>query len=72
MSCGQKAWAEKCEEELWDTKLKNFSALSPSKAISLIDDATDTLDRFIVSNPSLTKGQWLMLERLQKALKSLI
>lgn len=72
MSCGQKAWAEKLEEELWEESLQRFRNHPEGKVIETINRSIDELVRLVASDPSLTRIQWARLDSALKELKSLI
>lgn len=72
MSCGQKAWAEEIEAENYARTLQKFSNLSVNKVIGTLETAVDDLERFIASDPSLTRVQWARIDNTLKILKELI
>ena len=72
MGSGQKYWAEVEEQELWAKTVKKFQAIPETQIIQLVKDTLDDLERFIESNPALTKAQWSRLENCIKRCKVLV
>lgn len=72
MSCGQKAWAEELEEENLRAVQARFRLHEEYQVINGIERTVDDLQRFIASDPSLTKVQWARIEASLSRLKDLI
>ena len=72
MGSGQKAWAEELEQEAWESTKKKFQEVPQTQAIQLIQDTLDDLQRFVSSDPALTKLQWFRIENCIKRCKVLV
>ena len=72
MGSGQKYWEEVAEEESWYKTKKKFQEIPETQAIQLVVDILDDLERFVESNPALTKVQWSRLENCIKRCKVLV
>lgn len=72
MGSGQKAWAEELEQEAWEHSKKRFQDVPLTQAIQLIQDTLDDLQRFVSSDPALTKVQWSRIESCIKRCKVLV
>lgn len=63
MGCGQKAWAEKEEEEAYAKKLAKFQSYSDHTVMSKISAALSDLQSLSSdSSVALTRRQWRLLE----------
>lgn len=72
MSCGQKAWAEELEQEAWNKTVKRFREVPETQVIQIIQDIKDDLERFVESNPSLTRVQWSRVDSCLRRCKALV
>lgn len=73
MSCGQKAWAEKCEEEAFEQTLAAFDSKTSYQQVNTIQSVIDSLQR-ISNTPeiALSKTNWIRLDGSIKSLKDLL
>lgn len=72
MGSGQKAWAEELEDEAWEQTLKKFKQYNENTVVNSIQRIKENLERFIQSDPSLTKTQWARLENCLDLCKKLV
>jgi len=72
MGCGQKAWAEELEEKAHKNTQARFRLNEEYKVIDAIERTVDDLQRFLASDPSLTRVQWARIDASLSRLKDLI
>lgn len=72
MGSGQKAWMEELEQEALRNMQERFRTHKEYEIIDTLQYVVDDLQRFIASDPSLTKTQWARIETSLTKLKALI
>lgn len=72
MGCGQKACAERDEEEFVKSQAVKFNSTSINQQIHHISESLKHLNRLDDGSLSLTRGQWYLLNESIKHLKVLV
>lgn len=72
MGNGQRLCADKEEAEAHKLKLFKLNSHTQEETLKYLETIKDELERFIYSDPSLTKTQWFRVEHCLKIVNELI
>lgn len=66
MGSGQKAMYEEEEEARWNACIEMIKSVPAGTMLSSLEKIEDSISRFEKSEPSLTRGQWYLLDSIKK------
>lgn len=72
MGCGQKAYYERMEEELYNEKIEKVKQLTPAQILKFIEDTKENVQRLVDFDIPLTRTQAACLNRLSDITKNII
>jgi hypothetical protein len=72
MGCGKKAAYEEAYEEQHFRKVEQYSKKDAVDILFELEKVEDALNQFERSNPSLTKSQWFLINRISEITKKLL
>lgn len=72
MGSGIQKYYEELEDQIWRDKLAKLSTVEPSSLLNKLQYIKDNLQRFVQSNPSLTKVQHSQIDSALKSVTELI
>lgn len=71
MSCGQKAYYEDLESDIWESRKQKLKDMSEKDLLNLFDMIKNTVDSLHKETPTASRYQFSLLDRLKVECKKL-
>jgi len=72
MGCGIKAWREEEEDRAYQAEVEKFKQKDIVDSMFKLKEVSDSLSRFISSDPHLTRAQWRWIDDIEKQIGKIL